>query len=476
MEALRYCFFPFRKRSQNLPKRNQMLKFEKVYYVDTNVILQNHKSIEELANDNNLVVITSTVLQELDRFKIGGESANYQARQFNRFLADANIIKREKDSMVVRNGNTHLLMTYDDDRIADRQYSCNDDKIIDSILYWQKIIKEKYSPSIQIAVSNDILFRTKAFLRGIQAEPLFLDKYNTNLEFKFEHYNPDQVLPNKDYFSKEELEKFCGRMIADRISFVKIIDNTGRPFLFVREDQNMFKRINDSNFYLFNLKPKNSEQTATWELMLNPRNDIVVIDSIAGTGKTLSALVCALELVRMKEFSKITYIRKTIISGNRMDELGFLPGSLSAKLSGYLHPMRDNIELLVKLKNKRKKNWSQGDVEAAINAFENEYNINYEYLGHARGRNLSGVIIIDEAQNFEIADLITLLSRVTEDSKVFIIGSTKQIDHPYLSKDDNALTFMLNQAGTFGDVQVQGFKLEKVERGRITKWIENITK
>ena len=59
-------------------------------------------------------------------------------------------------------------------------------------------------------------------------------------------------------------------------------------------------------------------------------------------------------------------------------------------------------------------------------------------------------------------------------SKIVVIGSIEQIDNPYLNKYDNALTFLLNQCGTFDSIQIQGIKLNKTERSRIVEWIENL--
>ena len=63
-----------------------------------------------------------------------------------------------------------------------------------------------------------------------------------------------------------------------------------------------------------------------------------------------------MKLFQQGKIDSIKYIRRTILSGDKLDELGFLPGSLEEKINGYIYPLRDNIELLIKLKNKKKRN------------------------------------------------------------------------------------------------------------------------
>jgi len=453
-------------------------QFKKAYIIDTNIILQNNQAPFLLSdNGENLIIITETVLSELDKFKVGTDDINYQAREFNRALSDAEIISRLTNSILIKkvkdNQETYILILNN----LDTESEINDDKIINTIISTKDKIKNVFGVNEEniIFVSNDILFRTKAILKGVNAQPFFKEQFNNNIEFIKEYYI-DELMLNKEFFQENELEKLGIKNIPEHITFLKIIENeTGKLYILMRE-LNGFKKIDlKSGINYFGVKPRNLEQRLLME-MLTGDIDIAVVDSVAGTGKTLLALVSALELFKKGKCDSITYIRKTIISGDKQDELGFLPGNLQEKLIGYLFPLKDNIEMIIKLKNKKKKRWTQEEIDEAIKNFENQFNIKYEYLGHLRGRNLSGLIILDEAQNYTINDIVTILSRITEGSKVFILGSTKQIDNPYLNKYNNALTFLLNQCGKDENVKVRGMKLEKVERGKIVDWIEKITK
>jgi PhoH-like ATPase len=433
----------------------------KKFAVDTNIILQGLEVIETLYNNENEFIITETIVQELDKFKVGNDEINFNARAFNRLLAESKLIEKE-DSHITYKTKLGLFKIYKN--ISNKEK--NDDKIIETITKY-------FKPNEIIFISNDILFRIKAELEGYKAEPFF----NNNSEIistYTKEYQINELMLNKEYFTIEELNKLGVENIENNLSYIKVIDYTGKPYYLIRESKNIFKKFDDSIKNLFGIKPKNLEQKIFIEHLLNDKNDIIVCNAIAGSGKTLLALISALQLYKQGKIDSIKYIRRTIISGDRLDELGFLPGSLSEKIDGYIHPLRDNIELLIRLKNKKKKKWSKEELEEAIKNFEKEYNIEYIYEGHLRGRNLSGYIIIDEAQNDGIAGLRTILSRIMEGSKVVILGSIEQIDNPYLNKYDNALTFMLNQCGTFDPIQIQGIKLTKTERSKIVDWIENI--
>jgi PhoH-like ATPase len=434
----------------------------KKFVLDTNIILQGLETIETLYDNENEFVITETIVNEIDKFKNGNEEINYNAREFNRLLAESKIIKTDFNFIVYQ---TSLGIFYIYKDIAHNFFNSNDDCIIKTITHYYKKSEIKF-------ISNDIVFRIKVALEGYEAEPFFNNI--RSLPNFTEEFIIDSMMLNKEYFSINEIKELLNSpKNFNKYSYIKIIDPTGKPFYLIRKNKNTFELFQDDIKNLFGIKPKNLEQKIFLKLLLGD-NDIVVANALAGSGKTLLSLIAGMKLFQQGKIDSIKYIRRTILSGDKLDELGFLPGSLEEKINGYIYPLRDNIELLIKLKNKKKKKWSKEELEEAVKNFEKQYNIEYIYEGHLRGRNLSGYIIIDEAQNDSVSTIRTILSRVMEGSKVVVIGSIEQIDNPYLNKYDNALTFLLNQCGTFDPIQIQGIKLNKTERSRIVEWIENL--
>ena len=454
--------------------------FDKVYFVDTNVILDDHENIEKLSEDGvNLIVLCETVINEIDLKKSGNELINFHAREFNRKLIDSEIIAKLPEGILVKLRNTYIYMVKD---IADDTIEVvnNDRKIIATAkaLQNRSDLRELFDFNEFAIVSNDIAFRTYCLLQGLDnVEPFQTSIYNPERSFAEAFYVDDKVFPDKEFYKLMELEEFVEEKIDNSISHMEIIDNTGHPYYLIRESATDFRKLdNRQKEKIMSVTMRNMEQRIAFNLCTG-NNDIVVIEGIAGTGKTLIAALAAIYLrdKNPSQYDKILYIRKTIISGDKQDEIGFLPGSQMKKIAGYLYPFKDNLEFIIKSKS-RKKSWTSEEIEKAVQDLENKYEIDYLYTGHLRGRSISGVIILDEAQNFSIKDITTILSRVTEGSKVIILGSLKQIDNPYLNKYNNALTFMLNQCGTFNSVQVQGIRLVNVHRGKITEWIEKITK
>lgn len=480
---------------------NEEFYFKTLYCLDTNIILNNHYTPWILSdNGQNLIILTETVLQELDKFKNGHEDINYQSRKFSRMMDSFDIIKIYKNGILTKKVNEEtgnslyvfIMKMNSSNNIPDYQIiettiftlrsypfakeyidygpeNYNDSGVIKREIFYEKLI----------FVSNDINFRTKVFLEGSYAEPFYEEKESLsdlNLTGTFEI---DGQLLNKEYLNADELVQ-AGIPINDdkfkKLSWFKVIDITGKPTYFIREKETIWRKWKDQNLNLFGIKPRNIEQKILWEHLRNSYNDIFVVEANAGSGKNISALACSLDMIKRGEFEGITYIRKTIISGDKQDEIGFLPGDIEEKIAGYVQPMRDAIEVIIRNKNKKKKKWSKEELEEAVLNFENEYNISYEYEGHLRGRTLKNqLIILDENQNETLSSLVTILSRIDSSCRVFVLGNLIQIDNPYLNKHNNALSFLLSQCGTFEeDIQVQGMQLTKVERGPIPEWIERV--
>ncbi|MBD3841445.1 MAG: PhoH family protein, partial [Campylobacterales bacterium] len=104
------------------------------------------------------------------------------------------------------------------------------------------------------------------------------------------------------------------------------------------------------------------------------------------------------------------------------------------------------------------------------------YSIETMWVGEMRGRTLSNAfIIIDEAQNMSNKTMQMVLSRIDSSCKVVILGSNKQIDNFYVNKHTNSLTTLLKSTQNQSElVNTFAIKLQKILRGPITAWAENI--
>lgn len=134
----------------------------------------------------------------------------------------------------------------------------------------------------------------------------------------------------------------------------------------------------------------------------------------AGTGKTFLAIAYALSQITSGEKQKIILTRPVVEAG---ENLGFLPGTLSEKLSPYVRPLYDAMEWMLP--------------PAIINKLESTGAIEVAPLAYMRGRSLhNSIIILDEAQNTTNEQMKMFLTRIGENSKSIITGDITQIDLP----------------------------------------------
>jgi PhoH-like ATPase len=185
------------------------------------------------------------------------------------------------------------------------------------------------------------------------------------------------------------------------------------------------------------LRPRSKEQQFALDLLLDPEVRIVALDGIAGTGKTLLALAAGLEqVIETSLYDKVSVYRPIVPVGKA--ELGFLPGTLDEKLNPWMTAVHD---ALVALTERR----SHADARAVLEELTEREKLSLEAVSYLRGRSLHGTyVLVDEAQNLEPTTLKTILTRVGEGTKVVFTGDTSQIDAPYLSEHNNAVSVLID--------------------------------
>lgn len=185
------------------------------------------------------------------------------------------------------------------------------------------------------------------------------------------------------------------------------------------------------------LRPRSKEQQFALDLLLDPDVRVVALDGMAGTGKTILALAAGLEaVVEQGAYDKLSVYRPVVPVGR--SELGFLPGSLDEKLDPWMAAV---VDALVALTERR----SHADARAVVEEMTDREKLSLEAVTYLRGRTLQGTfVLVDEAQNLEPTTLKTILTRVGEDSKIVFTGDTSQVDAPYLSEHNNAVSVLID--------------------------------
>lgn len=158
--------------------------------------------------------------------------------------------------------------------------------------------------------------------------------------------------------------------------------------------------------------PKSARQSEYVRHMIE--KDIVFGIGPAGTGKTFLAVAKATEEIMNHRKHKLILTRPVVEAG---ENLGFLPGDLTQKISPYLRPLYDALEMLMPL--------------SMIKKFEENGVIEVAPLAYMRGRNLTNCfIILDEAQNTTREQMKMFLTRMGSGSNMIITGDITQIDLP----------------------------------------------
>jgi len=181
--------------------------------------------------------------------------------------------------------------------------------------------------------------------------------------------------------------------------------------------------------------------------------DMVFCTGSAGSGKTYLAVAEALRLILAHKKSKLIITRPVVEAG---ESLGFLPGDLEDKIDPYLRPLRDAMETILPPESV-KRLFEAGIVEVAP-------------LAYMRGRTLNNaVVILDEAQNTTCAQMKMFLTRMGENTKVFVTGDPSQIDLP--KKVESGLMHSINILSKIEDIGFMELTAEDVVRNPLVKKI-----
>ena len=121
-------------------------------------------------------------------------------------------------------------------------------------------------------------------------------------------------------------------------------------------------------------------------------------------------------------------------------DIGFLPGDVEDKLGPWMQPIYDNVEFLLNLTRKDKR---QGRSYRELIDMDL---IEIEPLTYIRGRSIPHqFLIVDEAQNLTPHEVKTVATRVGEGTKIVFTGDATQIDNPYLDSASNGLSYAVEQ-------------------------------
>ncbi len=183
------------------------------------------------------------------------------------------------------------------------------------------------------------------------------------------------------------------------------------------------------------------------------KNNLVFAVGPAGSGKTFLAIAESLCLLLNHKINSIILTRPIVEAG---ESLGFLPGDLQDKINPYLRPLYDSMNSCIS-SDIVKKLQENGIIEVAP-------------LAYMRGRTLNNAaVILDEAQNTTKEQMKMFLTRMGENSKVFVTGDVTQVDLP--KKVPSGLIHALSILKNIDDISIVELDGSDVVRSALVKKI-----
>ena len=431
-------------------------KLKKIFVLDTSVILHDHNSLN--CFEENDVAIPITVLEELDNFKRGNDTKNFEAREFIRILDRLSNDFTLQDWIPINGpekGKFKIIME-NESLITDAVKvfgNKNDHKILNAALSLKISNKEAKI----ILVSKDINLRLKAKALNIIAQDFETGKIDRDSTL----YNGKQIIENieSDFINKlykqgqnNDVSILKNKIVSNGFYILKNGKSSVLGYYNPFDDQ--LERVEKQ--YVYGVKPKNAEQTFALHALLNPDIKLMSLQGVAGTGKTLLALASALEQHNL--YHQIVLARPIVPLSNK--DIGYLPGNAEDKINPYMQPLFDNLKFIKNQFGEKEKKYRK------IEEMQEQGKLKISALAYIRGRSLSNVIfIVDEAQNLTPHEVKTIITRAGENTKIIFTGDVFQIDTPYLDEQSNGLSYLIDRLK--GNDLFAHITLEKGERSEL---------
>jgi len=198
---------------------------------------------------------------------------------------------------------------------------------------------------------------------------------------------------------------------------------------------------------VWGIRPRNPEQRLALSLLQNPTISVVTLSGKSGTGKTLLALAVGLQQMMVDNVYSRMLVSRPIFPMGR--DMGYLPGDTQEKLSPWMHPIFDNLELLINNSTSK-----SGSKRSSYHELMDRGLLVVEPLTYIRGRTIPNqYMIVDEAQNLTPHEMKTIVTRVGEGTKIVLTGDPNQIDNTEVNLSSNGLSTLVE---SFKDSPLSG--------------------
>jgi PhoH-like ATPase len=387
---------------------------ERTFVLDTSVLLSDPKAIFRFAE--HAVVLPVVVVTELEA-KRNDPEIGYFARQALRNLDELRRQHERLDfpmSSGAEGGTVRVELNHSNQSVlpSGLQLGDNDSRILAVAL------NLKGDGLDVTVVSKDLPMRVKAASIGLTAE-----EYRAELAVDSGYTGMADIDLSAEQMSDlYEKEVMSSRQVADLPINTSLVVHSERGSALGRVTGKGEFRLVRGDRDVFGLHGRSAEQRLAIDLLLDPEIGIVSLGGRAGTGKSALALCAGLEAVLEKQqHRKIMVFRPLYAVGGQ--ELGYLPGDKDEKMNPWGQAVFDTLGALVS------DNVLDEIVERGI--------LEVLPLTHIRGRSLhDAFVIVDEAQSLERNVLLTVLSRIGQNSRVVLTHDVAQRDNLRVGRHD----------------------------------------
>jgi PhoH-like ATPase len=386
----------------------------KTYVLDTSVLLSDPRAMLRFAEHE--VVLPVVVVTELEGKRHHPE-LGYFARQALRLLDDLRVSEGRLDKPVAvgaDGGTLRVELNHTDPSSlpAGFRLGDNDTRIL---AVARNLANEGADVTI---VSKDLPMRVKASACGLEAEEY---RHEQGIDSGWTGLQELEV-------SSEELDQLYDRGRVEHAGAAELPCHTGLVLLSPRgsglgrvgADKQI--RLVRGDRDAFGLHGRSAEQRIALDLLLDPDVGIVSLGGRAGTGKSALALCAGLESVMERRAQrKVLVFRPLFAVGGQ--ELGYLPGTEQEKMNPWGQAVFDTLGALVSTE--------------VVEEIMDRGLLEVLPLTHIRGRSLhDAFVIVDEAQSLERNVLLTVLSRIGQNSKVVLTHDVAQRDNLRVGRHD----------------------------------------
>lgn len=436
----------------------------KNFILDTNVLLHDPQALFKFQENN--IIIPITVIEEIDRFKKDMNETGRNARQVSRILDTM----REKGSLAVGialpGGGTLRVELFTEKFYkhlpVDLRVDSGDNRILGVALD----MRDRHPDIPLVFVTKDTNLRIKADTIGLIAEDYESDKIDIqdlysgtrNIEMAAEAIDrfygqgwldaPDGIAPNEFITINDSANPSHSAICRYDSASAKIV-----PVRKVPKEG------------IWSLFARNREQSFALDVLMDDNIKLVTLVGKAGTGKTLLAIAAGLHKVAEENIYNRLLVSRPVFPLGK--DLGFLPGDIEEKLTPWMQPIFDNVELLISGHESEKRH-SKGYKELMAMGL-----LDIEPLTYIRGRSIpKQYMIVDEAQNLSPHEIKTIVTRVGEGTKIILTGDPYQIDNPYVDSSSNGLTYLVEKFR--GEKIAAHVTLTKGERSELAELAANL--